>query len=64
MSFISTPDGTQIYYKNWGARQPVIFSHGWPLTADSWESQMMFLAGAVIAVSRTIGGDMSDRHGT
>jgi non-heme chloroperoxidase len=44
MSTITTQDGTQIYYKDWGEGQPLVFSHGWPLSSDAWESQMYFLA--------------------
>jgi non-heme chloroperoxidase len=42
MPTISTKDGTQIYYKDWGSGQPIIFSHGWPLSGDDWDAQMMF----------------------
>ena len=42
MPTITTKDGTQIYYKDWGSGQPIVFSHGWPLTADDWDGQMLF----------------------
>src|SRR5262249_55562247 len=44
MGMISAKDGTQIYYKDWGRGQPVVFSHGWPLSADAWEDQMFYLS--------------------
>src|SRR6202451_4514022 len=42
MGTITTSDGTEIFYKDWGSGQPVVFSHGWPLSADDWDIQMMF----------------------
>jgi pimeloyl-ACP methyl ester carboxylesterase len=42
MASITTKDGTHIYYKDWGAGQPIVFSHGWPLTGDDWDAQMLF----------------------
>src|SRR5271154_4710058 len=42
MHFVTVKDGTHIYYKDWGSGQPIVFSHGWPLSADDWDNQMMF----------------------
>jgi non-heme chloroperoxidase len=42
MPTITTADGTEIFYKDWGSGQPIVFSHGWPLSADDWDTQMMF----------------------
>jgi non-heme chloroperoxidase len=44
MATLKVKDGTEIYYKDWGSGQPVVFSHGWPLSSDAWDDQMMFLA--------------------
>ena len=42
MTTIKTKDGVEIYYKDWGSGQPIVFSHGWPLSADDWDAQMLF----------------------
>jgi non-heme chloroperoxidase len=45
MAFMTTKDGTEIFYKDWGSGQPIVFSHGWPLSADDWDPQMLFFLG-------------------
>jgi non-heme chloroperoxidase len=55
MPTITTKDGVEIFYKDWGQAQPIVFSHGWPLSADDWDNQMLFFLGQgyrVIAVDR------------
>src|ERR1700677_365365 len=42
MGTITTSDGTEIFYKDWGNGQPIVFSHGWPLSSDDWDAQMLF----------------------
>jgi non-heme chloroperoxidase len=62
MSYITAADGTRIFYKDWGSGQPVVFSHGWPLTSDVWDPQLMLVADAgfrAIAHDRRGGGRSS-----
>jgi non-heme chloroperoxidase len=68
MSFVKTKDGVEIYYKDWGKGQPIVFSHGWPLSSDDWDAQMLFFVGQgyrVIAHDRRGHGrstQVSDGH--
>jgi non-heme chloroperoxidase len=45
MPTVTTKDGVDIFYKDWGTGQPIVFSHGWPLSADDWDAQMLFFLG-------------------
>jgi len=51
MPTITTKDGTQIYYKDWGKGQPIVFSHGWPLSGDDWDGQMLYFGLAGLSQS-------------
>ena len=51
MPTITTKDGTEIFYKDWGSGQPIVFSHGWPLSADDWDTQLLFFVHPGIALS-------------
>jgi non-heme chloroperoxidase len=68
MAYVTTKDGTQIYYKDWGKGQPIVFHHGWPLSADDWDTQMLYFIGKgyrVIAHDRRGHGrstQVSDGH--
>jgi len=59
MSTIKTRDGTEIFYKDWGKGQPIVVSHGWPLSADDWDAQMMFFSIMAIASLPMIGAGMA-----
>ena len=67
MPMITTKDGVDIFYKDWGSGQPIVFSHGWPLSSDDWDNQMLFFLGhgfRVIAHDRRGHGRSSQpRHG-
>jgi len=45
MPTITAPDGIEIFYKDWGSAQPIVFSHGWPLLGDDWDTQMLYFLG-------------------
>jgi len=66
MSFVTTEDGTQIYYKDWGEGQPIVFHHGWPLSADDWDTQMLYFVAKgyrVVALDRRGHGRSSQVSG-
>ena len=59
MAEFTTADGTQIFYKDWGTGQPVVFSHGWPLSGDDWDAQMLFFLHHGYRVIPTTGAGMA-----
>ena len=60
MSTVTTTDGTEIFYKDWGTGQPIVFSHGWPLSADDWDRQRPPLLHAAIVSLLITAGAMAD----
>ena len=58
MDTVTTKDGVTIFYKDWGKGQPIVFSHGWPLSADDWDAQLMFFLDHGFRVIATTAGDM------
>jgi pimeloyl-ACP methyl ester carboxylesterase len=57
MNTITTKDGTQIFYRDWGAGQPIVFHHGWPLSGDDWDNQMLFF----LSQARASASGLQDR---
>ena len=53
MNAITTKDGVEIFYKDWGKGQPIVFSHGWPLSADDWDTQMKTSLQRTLCLART-----------
>jgi len=64
MSTITTNDGTEIYYKDWGPKnaQPIVFHHGWPLSGDDWDTKCSTFSTRAIASSPMTGAAMAARH--
>jgi pimeloyl-ACP methyl ester carboxylesterase len=61
MPQVTTRDGAEIFYKDWGSGQALVFHHGWPLSADDWDAQMLFSTARATASSPTIGADTGGR---
>ena len=62
MSMLKLKDGTELYYKDWGTGQPIVFHHGWPLSSDDWDAQMMFFLQEGFRVIAMTDAVMADLH--
>ena len=62
MNTVTAGDGVEIYYKDWGKGQPIVFSHGWPLSADDWDAQMLFFLSKGYRVIAHDGAGMAARR--